>query len=121
MNDKPTLILGASPNPGRYSYLITLKLHEHGHTVFPLGIKEGRIGDLDILHDCPQDVKIHTVTMYLGQEHQKSWEDLILSLKPERIIFNPGAENKGLYDKATQRGITCIEGCTLVMLASGDF
>jgi uncharacterized protein len=121
MKDKPTMILGASPNPGRYSYLATLKLHEHGHTVFPLGIRKGKIGDFEILNELPDQVNIHTVSIYLGQDHQKEWEDYILSLNPERIIFNPGAENRTLFWKATQRSILCLEACTLVMLASGLF
>jgi len=44
-----------------------------------------------------------------------------LSLNPERIIFNPGAENNSLFIKASQKGIYCLEACTLVMLASGMF
>ncbi|HPB03105.1 MAG TPA: CoA-binding protein [Bacteroidales bacterium] len=120
-DNKPTLVLGASPNPSRYSYLATLRLSEHGHTVYPLGVRDGKIGDFDILNSKQNGVKVHTVTLYLGEKHQKEWEDYILSLNPERIIFNPGAENQGLFVKASQKGIHCLEACTLVMLASNQF
>ncbi|HBG69860.1 MAG: CoA-binding protein [Bacteroidetes bacterium GWF2_43_63] len=119
--NKPTLVLGASPNPSRYSYLATLKLSEHGHTVYPIGNKNGKIGDFDILKSGHDQQQVHTVTLYLGEKHQKEWEDYILSLNPERIIFNPGAENQSLFVKASQKGIFCMEACTLVMLASGSF
>jgi len=120
-SNKPTLVLGASPNPERYSYLATLKLSEHGHSVIPMGIKQGKIGDFEILRTRPESVAVHTVTLYLGKQRQKEWEDYILSLNPERIIFNPGAENDELYQKATQKGILCLRACTLVMLASNHY
>lgn len=120
-SNKPTLILGASPNPSRYSYLATLRLSEHGHTVYPLGIRDGKIGDYDILRTKQNGFQVHTVTLYLGEKHQQEWEDYILSLNPKRIIFNPGAENHSLFVKASQKGIHCLEACTLVMLASNTF
>lgn len=120
-SNKPTLVLGASPDPSRYSYLATLRLSEHGHTVYPLGVRDGKIGEHDILNSRQEDFEVHTVTLYIGQKHQKEWEDYILSLNPERIIFNPGAENNSLFIKASQKGIHCLEACTLVMLASGMF
>jgi len=120
-SNKPTLVLGASPNPSRYSYLATLKLSEHGHTVIPVGIRKGKIGNFDILQSKPEKLSVHTVTLYLGERHQKEWEDYILALNPERIIFNPGAENDSLFQKAIQKGILCLRACTLVMLASNHY
>ncbi len=121
MENKPTLIIGASPNPTRYSYLATIKLAENGHTVYPLGIKSGKIGNHDIMLSEISNVFIHTITLYISQKHQKQWEDYILKLKPKRIIFNPGAENEELFAKASGQGIECLEACTLVMLASGSY
>jgi len=120
-SNKPTLVLGASPNPSRYSYLATLRLAEHGHTVYPLGIRNGKIGDFEILNAKPEHLKIHTVTVYLGLENQQAWMDYILSVQPKRLIFNPGAENPELSKRASEKGIECIEACTLVMLASNAF
>ncbi|PKP02668.1 MAG: CoA-binding protein [Bacteroidetes bacterium HGW-Bacteroidetes-6] len=119
--NKPTMIIGASPNPSRYSYLATLKVAEYGHSVYPMGIKNGRIGSMEILTEKRMFDNIHTVTMYVGAERQQEWIDYILLLNPVRIIFNPGSDNSVLWDKASALGIECIDGCTLVMLSSGEF
>ena len=64
---------------------------------------------------------IHTVTLYLGPVLQKEWHERILALKPERIIFNPGTEDPAFQQRAEKMGIEVVEGCTLVMLASGQY
>ncbi len=121
MNNKPTAIIGASSNPERYAYLATQRLKKHGHSVFPIGIKAGNIEGETILTERPQLKDIHTVTLYLGPQNQPGWIDYILSLHPKRIIFNPGTENPEFYKLAEQKGIECVEGCTLVMLSVGSF
>ena len=40
---KKTLVLGASPNPIRFSHKAVKSLVRHGHDVIPLGIREGDI------------------------------------------------------------------------------
>ncbi len=119
--NKPTAIIGASPKPERYAYLATTRLKKHGHTVYPVGIHEGTIEGESILTDKPQLKDIHTVTLYVGPQNQPAWTDYILSLNPKRIIFNPGTENPDFEKKATEKGIECIEACTLVMLSIGDY
>lgn len=69
--------------------------------------------------DVPE--KIDTVTLYLGKGRSDPLMNEIVDLAPRRIIMNPGAENADLADKARERGIEVIEGCTLVMLRSGQF
>ena len=64
---------------------------------------------------------IDTVTLYLRSARSNPLIDEILSVKPRRIIMNPGAENETLAEKARDRGIEVIEGCTLVMLRTGTF
>jgi len=59
--------------------------------------------------------------MYLGEKNQQDYEDYILSLKPNRIIFNPGAENADLYNRAREQGIEVTNACTLVMLSTGQY
>jgi predicted CoA-binding protein len=61
------------------------------------------------------------VTLYLNPMNQKEYYDYILSLKPRRIIFNPGAENDELAQMATSKGIQSVEACTLVMLATNQY
>jgi len=64
---------------------------------------------------------IDTVTLYLGPERQREYYDYILSLKPKRIIFNPGTENDELAALAEANGIETVEACTLVMLSIGNY
>jgi hypothetical protein len=45
---KKTLVLGASDNPQRYSYLAVKKLRNHGHTVVAVGKQHAVIGDVEI-------------------------------------------------------------------------
>jgi uncharacterized protein len=116
-----TLVLGATPNPARYAYLAVNSLKRHGHEVLPLGIKKGSIDGLEIINNRPQPENIDTVTLYLNPANQKDWYDYILSLKPRRIIFNPGTENQEFEKLAIESGIEVIEACTLVMLSSGTF
>ncbi|MES2680346.1 MAG: CoA-binding protein [Bacteroidota bacterium] len=119
--NKPTVIIGASPDPGRYSYLATASLKKKGHTVFPVGLRAGNIEGENIITDKPALSDIHTVTLYVGQKNQAAWTDYILSLHPKRIIFNPGAENPDLFASAAEQGIECQEACTLVMLSVGTY
>lgn len=64
---------------------------------------------------------IDTVTLYLNRDHQREYYDYILSLKPARIIFNPGAENEELEELARKKGIRTLEACTLVMLSTNQY
>ena len=40
---------------------------------------------------------VDTVTLYLNPKAQVEYYDYILSLKPRRVIFNPGTENPELF------------------------
>jgi predicted CoA-binding protein len=118
---KKTVVLGASENPQRYSYLAINKLTANGHPVVAIGRKAGKVGDIEITTEHPEMNDIDTITVYLNAQNQKAYYDYILSLKPKRIIFNPGAENEELEDLAKQNGIQPVEACTLVMLSTGQF
>ncbi|MDO7873870.1 CoA-binding protein [Hymenobacter sp. ASUV-10] len=118
---KKTLVLGASDNPSRYAYRAVHSLKNHGHEVVPVGIRKGQVAGLDIHTDRPALDDIDTVTLYVGPQNQPTWYDYILSLKPRRIIFNPGTENPELERRAQQQGIRTEEACTLVMLSIGNY
>ena len=119
--NKPTLILGASDNPERYSYKATLALAKNGHTPLPVGLKKGKIEDIDILTDFPIIKNIDTITLYIGSKNQPQMYDYILAIKPKRIIFNPGTENPELEKLATDNGIEITIACTLVLLSIANF
>lgn len=119
--NKPTAIIGASENPERYAYKATVSLQKHGHSVYPVGLREGEINGAKILTGNPPLKEIDTVTLYVGPVNQPAWYDYILSLNPKRIIFNPGTENPEFEKKASEQGIECMEACTLVLLSIGDY
>lgn len=118
---KPTLILGASPNAERYSFKATEKLSSFGHKVYPVGIRKGKINNHEIYVGKQDFNDVDTVTLYLSAQNQKNWYEYIFSLNPKRIIFNPGAENPELYNLAKEKGIECVNACTLVMLSIGNY
>ena len=121
MTQKKTLVLGASANPSRYSYLAIRKLRNYGHPVVAVGRKESVVQDVPISKEKTPATDVDTVTLYLNARHQQEYYDYILSLKPKRIIFNPGAENDELASLARQNGIQPMEACTLVMLSTGQY
>ena len=118
---KKTLVLGASDNPSRYSYLAVNRLRSHGHPVVAIGKKNAMVADVPIEKEKKDWNGVDTVTLYLNPTHQQQYYDYILSLKPKRIIFNPGAENNELTDLAIKNGITPIEACTLVLLSTNQY
>ena len=121
METKKTLVIGASDNPARYSYLAVKRLVNHKHPVLALGKRPG-IVDGVIIETEKRDWKdVDTVTLYLNPTNQKQYYDYLISLKPRRIIFNPGTENEELENLAKKNGITTQEACTLVLLSTGQY
>ncbi len=116
-----TLVLGASENPGRYSFLAVNQLRGKGHEVVAIGKRVGQVKDVPIQTEQVQTDEIDTVTLYLNPMHQQPYYNYILSLRPRRIIFNPGTENEELEALAEKEGIKVLEACTLVMLGTGQY
>ena len=119
--NKKTVVLGASPNPSRYSYLAVNRLIAHGHDVIAIGKRNGQIRGIEIITDHPVLEDVDTITLYLNAQNQKQYYDYILSLRPGRLIFNPGAENEELANLAAQQNIKPMEACTLVLLSTGQY
>ncbi|HTE30180.1 MAG TPA: CoA-binding protein [Chryseolinea sp.] len=121
--NKKTIVIGASPNPGRYAYLAANMLKEYQHEVVPMGIKKGEVAGKEILNlrERPVVDNVDTVTLYIGPQHQPEWYDYILSLHPKRIIFNPGTENETFEALAEAKGIEVEEACTMVLLRSRQY
>ncbi|WP_421877320.1 CoA-binding protein [Marinoscillum sp.] len=120
---KKTVIIGATTNPERYAYFAAGRLKQNDHTIVPVGIKKGDVFEEEILdlREKPEIPDVDTVTMYIGTRNQAEWMDYILSLNPNRIIFNPGTENLSFQEKANAQGIETLNACTLVMLSSNTY
>lgn len=118
---KKTVVLGASGNPARYSYLAINRLVEHNHPVIAIGKQKGVASGIEITTERSPVQDVDTITLYLNAKNQREYYDYILSLHPKRIIFNPGAENDELEKLARQNGIETMEACTLVLLGTRQY
>lgn len=120
---KKTVIVGSVPKPFRYAYQAAEMLADRSYDFIPLGIQKGWVLGKEILniYDEPQISDVDTITLYVNEKRQETVENYLLSLKPKRIIFNPGAENQQFKKKAESREIECVEACTLVMLSVGNY
>ncbi len=115
------VVLGASPNPRRYSFKATETLLAEGYLVIPVGIKTGKIGGLEIQSQLPLENKIDTIAMYLSIENQEKYYDLILNNLPRRIIFNPGTYNTEFQEILKSKGVEVVNDCVLVMVSRGIY
>ncbi len=118
---KKVLVLGASLNANRYSNMAIKKLLLKGFDVVGIGAKEGKVEGLTILTEQEAMSDIHTVTVYLNPVNQKLYYDYILEINPERVIFNPGSENKEFEALLAENDIQYEKACTLVMLSLNQF
>ncbi|QQX75587.1 MULTISPECIES: CoA-binding protein [Aequorivita] len=118
---KKTLVLGASLNPGRYSNLAINRLVSYGHTVEAVGLKKGIVAGVEISTEKEQFKDIDTVTLYLNPKRQEEYYGYIVSLKPKRVIFNPGTENPEFYDILKKNNIEIEIACTLVLLGTNQY
>lgn len=123
MSEQVTLIVGATTNPSRYAYFAANRLKDYGVPFIPIGIKSGEVFGEKILdlRAKPDMQNIHTITLYIGPAHQEEWIDYLISLRPKRIIFNPGTENPVFFQKARTAGIQVLQACTLVMLSTNQY
>ncbi len=118
---KKTLVLGASPNPGRYAHKAVKSLLRHDYDVLALGFRSGKIKEVEIQTGKPELHDIDTVLLYVGPERQPEYYDYLLELKPRRIIFNPGTFNREFIAMADKQGIQTVVDCALALINAGEF
>jgi len=118
---KKTLVLGASLKPSRYSNLAINRLVDNNHPVEAVGLREGEVAGIEITTEKENFENIDTVTLYLNAKRQVEYYDYIVSLKPNRVIFNPGTENPEFYEILKNNNIEVDIACTLVLLASNQY
>lgn len=118
---KKTLIIGATTNPARYAHSAAQRLKRHGHDIVQIGLRPGEVAGEPIDTQKEAFEGIDTVTLYIGPRHQPDYYSYVVSLKPRRVIFNPGTENAEFEALLTRHDIEPIEACTLVMLSTGQY
>ena len=116
-----TLVIGASTNPERFSYLAIKSLVKHNIEVVAIGLKEGVVEGVKFHVGKPNLSDIHTISLYINANNQKDYIDYFFSLNPKRIIINPGTENGELIKRAREKNVELVFGCTLVMLSNGTY
>jgi hypothetical protein len=121
MDNKKTLVLGATPNESRYANLAANRLVRSGHPIVNVGLRKGEVAGVPI--ERPEEIHsdIDTITLYVGPHNQTGLYDYILKTHPRRIIFNPGTENSELRRMANEKGIETEYACTLVLLSIGQY
>lgn len=116
-----TLVIGASTNPMRYSYMAIEKLNYYKHSVLALGLKPGIVAGIEIKTEYEQWKDIDTITLYLNPKNQEEHYNSILALKPRRVLFNPGTENPFFEELLHKNNILTEQACTLVLLDTGQY
>ena len=118
---KVTLVLGASLKEERYSNMAIKKLRSKSIPVFAFGLRKGLVEDVVIETEKIAFKNVDTITLYLNPKRQEEYYNYILSLKPRRVIFNPGTENFDLIELLKKNEIKAEIACTLVLLSTNQY
>ncbi|TDS14477.1 hypothetical protein DFQ03_2564 [Maribacter caenipelagi] len=118
---KKTLVFGASLKPNRYSNLAIHRLVDSGVETLAYGLREGEVSGVNISNNLDKISDIHTITLYINPKRQEEYYNTIISLAPERVIFNPGTENLEFYKLLKNSDIEVDIACTLVLLGTGQY
>ena len=121
------VLLGASDRKERASHKAFHLLREYGNIPIPINSKPLRFLNcrsylsLKDFMEHNKTMEVHTLGLYVNEKISSSLTNEIIELNPKRIIFNPGSENKKLFEMALKKGIYCEEACILILLKSGQF
>lgn len=116
------VVLGASPKPERYSNKAVHMLTDNGYNVIPVHPAVKEVNGITVTADLADiDQEIHTVTLYVNGSMVETMVDKISSLKPQRVIFNPGTESEIAIKAFKDKGIDVVQACTLVLLRTDQF
>ncbi len=91
-----TLIIGASSNPERYSYLAAQRLLASGYEIELIGLRKDVVFDHVIDTQKKPFEDIDTVTLYLSDKFQPEYYEYIISLNPRRVILIPARKMQSL-------------------------
>lgn len=119
--NKKTLVFGASLKPTRYSNYAIQRLVANKMDVVAFGLKKGIVEGVEIDTELLPYENINTVTLYLNPKRQKAYYNYVVSLNPERVIFNPGTENPEFYKILKANAIHFEVACTLVLLSTNQY
>jgi predicted CoA-binding protein len=121
LNNRTTLIIGASNNPDRYSYRAALALRAQDIPIILFGVKRGAVENQPIENTWNTNWRPDTVTLYINAGIQEDYYEKIIALAPRRVIFNPGTENPTFQLLLKNQDIAYENACTLVLLSLGAY
>lgn len=112
------VVIGASPDPKRYSFHAVKKLLLQGKEVIAIGKRKGTIGTCQIITNKPDLKDIDLIILYINSGNQKEYYNYFLQLNPKRILFNPGTENPEFAGMAIENKIEVLYDCALTLMRS---
>ena len=114
-------IVGASPDPAKYSHQACLRFRARGYTVWPVHPSAATVAGLPAWTALPElPGRPDLVCLYVNPERGLAMLDDIVASAPTLLWLNPGADGEPLASAARARGLRVVEACALVVLAQGD-
>ncbi len=102
------VVLGASDQSDRFSYMAIRLLQKYDHEVLPVHPQLQEILGLPVFSALEKiQERYHTLTVYLNPRNQERIHDQILATLAQRIIFNPGSENPDWSRSCSSLGRVC--------------
>ena len=111
---KTIAILGASADRSKYGNKAVRAYRQEGYEVYPVNPKEEEIEGLSVsssLTEVPSG--LDRISIYLPPKVTEELLDEIADAGAREVWFNPGADDGGLLDKARERGIEVVQGCSI--------
>lgn len=115
---KKWAVVGASPNPERYSNKIVKLLKDRGYTVYPVRPATDEVHGLKCyprISDLPERVDV--VDMVVNPSVGINIMGEIRDAGIEYVWLQPGAESGEIHEFARDNGINAIDACVLAVLA----
>jgi predicted CoA-binding protein len=114
-------IVGASPDPAKYSFMAVQRFRARGWTVWPIHPTAAEVAGLPVVRDLAAlPARPELVCLYVNPRIGLGLLDAIAALRPRALWLNPGADGPGIAAAARARGLRTVEACVLVALAQGD-
>jgi len=118
---KNVVLIGASSKEDSYSYMAFKLLKEKGFNVIPVHPFNKEIDGIKVRRDLDGLSDIYAVTLYVNPVILKNYEEQIVAIKPQRVIFNPGTVSPDADKRFSKASITTVEACSIVLLKTDRF
>lgn len=114
---QPTIaVLGASANRSKYGNKCVRAYLDAGYRVLPINPNEESVEGLpaaDRLADLDEE-HLDRISVYLPPPVTARVLDEIAEQSADEVWFNPGSATRALILEARDKGITAVDGCSIV-------